>query len=150
DLYFTKVEIKENHIGNQLKKSLNIKDFDNLNEVIKHFKQCKFDGKYSSDSISEIQQIELLKNLYKFLTRKDKKDFLTSHRYTLALSSELRERNSLSNQANFSVSTLFLKLKNGKYKPAQLCLYEEIDEEFRISVSDNENFYRFLGVSFTS
>ncbi|MBF8458320.1 hypothetical protein IV494_14140 [Kaistella sp. G5-32] len=147
NLYFTEVEFKKDYIGNQFKKNLSIKDFDNLNEVIKHFKQCQFDGEFNSDSISESKQIKLLQNLYSFYSRKDKSEFLSSHRYNTALSASLRDSNSLSNQANFSVSTLFLKMHNGKYKPAQLCCFEELDIDFRNEVTDNLQFYKFLGVS---
>jgi hypothetical protein len=58
--------------------------------------------------------------------------------------------NTASNLADFALATVFLKVKTGKYKPAQLCNRKEIDESFLDAVSadvDKEVLLKYLGVS---
>lgn len=133
------------------KEKLGINDFTEYNELLKYYKQCSYNGDINNDTLLEIEQKELLKSCYHLYLKKNKsKDYcLSTHRYTNAYNATLRERNRPINQANFGVSTLFLKLKNAKYKPAQLCVKSELDLTF-ISFCDTfdlDNWLRFMGVS---
>ncbi|MFZ3576177.1 protein NO VEIN domain-containing protein [Tenacibaculum finnmarkense] len=141
----TDFEIKDNFT----KKVLEIKDFTDSNELLKHFKQCSQKGEINKNSISEEQQQEILQSCYTLYSSKRDNTFLSTHRYTTIFTTNLRDRNSISNQANFSISTLFLKTNNGKYKPAQLCIKTELDLSFLdfINSEDIDNWLRFIGVS---
>jgi len=132
------------------REALGIKDFTDYNEIAKYFKQCSFSGKVGKESLSEEQQIELIKSLYQIYDAKNDRSFLITHRFTKAWSPKLRENNSTLNQANFNISTIFFKTTEKKYKPAQLCTLEELDTEFLDLAIPSENrldFLRFLGVS---
>jgi len=133
---------------NSFRRSLGINEFNDYNVILKYFKQCSFEGKYKTDAISEDEQRELIKSLFQIFDAKKEQSFLTSHRYT-----KLRDDNSSLNQANFNVSTIFLKTDSNKYKPAQLCFINEIDKEFLkdiIPESQISDFLRFIGVSIAS
>ena len=131
-----------------IKSALNIKEFSDSNEILKHFLQCSFLGEVNDAEISESDQKALLKSCYLLYQSKREVDYISTHRYTTIFTAELRDKNSTSNQANFSVSTLFLKLKNGRFKPAQLCTKDELDKEFLdFCESDLDKWLRFLGVS---
>ncbi len=133
-----------------IKQTIGIQDFTDPNEVLKYFRQCSFSGEYSSDTITEAEQVEVLNICYRLYLTKRESTFLSTHRYTKAFDTRLREANSTLNQANFSVSTLFLKLSNGKYKPAQLCSKSELDRTFYSTFIDTQfedDWLRFLGVS---
>ncbi|SFN16617.1 protein of unknown function [Algoriella xinjiangensis] len=147
DLKFTTVEIDDSYEGKILKRALNIKDASDINEYLRFFRQTNLSGVVQIDAISEQQQIELLQNVYSFYIRKQERDSTFCERYANVLDVESREKNSLKNQARFSISTLFLKVKGEKYKPAQLCCIEDIDEEFRKTLNLPDDFFSFLGVS---
>lgn len=137
----------------EFKKGLGIKDFTDNNEILKYFKQCSFTGEYSNKSISEEQQKDLIKNLFIIFNTKKENKILSTHRITKAITNKDRENNSSTNQANFNISTIFLKTKWKTYKPAQLCLSSEIDNEFInecIVGNNNNEFLKFLGVSLDS
>jgi hypothetical protein len=145
----TDFEIKDEHF----KKALGIKDFTDNNEILKYFKQCSFTGDYAPETISEEKQKDLIKNIYFLFEAKNEKDLLSTHRITRAITNKDRDNNSTLNQANFNISTVFLKTKLNKYKPAQLCLSSEIDHEFidECIVGNKKNeFLKFLGVSLDS
>ncbi|MFV0225822.1 MULTISPECIES: sacsin N-terminal ATP-binding-like domain-containing protein [unclassified Empedobacter] len=147
-VYFTDVEF-----GNEkLSKALGVKSYStDLNEILKYFKQCD----YSNDNqqgtggyYSEIEQIELLNFVYDiYKSRRDRDDSYFAHRYTHIFSADLRERNSVRNQANFNLSTLFLKTKDGLFRPAQLCCLSDLDDDFRAQLKFNDGFLCYLGVS---
>lgn len=145
----TDFEIKDDYF----RKSLGIKDFTDNNEILKYFKQCSFTGEFTTESISEQQQKDLIKNLYLLFESKNENPFLCTHRITKALTNIQRDNSSTLNQANFNISTIFLKTKLKKYKPAQLCLSSELDNDFLdeciIGTKKNE-FLKFLGVSLDS
>jgi rRNA maturation protein Rpf1 len=128
---------------------LEIKDYNEPNEILKHFKQCSYTGLVSVEGISESEQIDILKSCYQLFQAKQDRDYLSTHRYTKAFTVALRENNSVLNQANFNIATLFLKLKNGRYKPAQLCIKSELDDSFLCfcSPEDIDNWLHFIGVS---
>jgi len=143
----TDFEIKDEYF----RKALNIKEFIDYNEILKYYKQCSFIGEFALDRLTEEEQKELIKSLYRLFEAKNEQSYLSTHRFTKASNSELRKNNSVLNQAYFNISTIFLKTKSGKYKPAQLCLIDELDSEFLISIIETEkkdDFLGFLGVSF--
>ncbi|MCL7765064.1 DUF3883 domain-containing protein [Polaribacter sp. Z014] len=133
----------------KIKDKLTIKDYTQSNEILKYFRQCSFSGVYSRETIGEENQKHILKSCYELYLSKDKKKYLSSHRYATAFTTDLRKQNSTSNQANFNISTLFLKQIDGKYKPAQLCKKTELDLEFLdfLEASEVDNWLRFMGVS---
>ena len=129
--------------------ALGIKDYNNSDELLKHFKQCSFVGIVNESSIAEDEQVKILNSVYSLFKSKNRQDYLFSHRYIKAFTKESRDSNSLVNQVGFNISTLFLKLKTGKYKPAQLCEKSELDLVF-LSFIDNDDldkWLKFLGVS---
>lgn len=132
-----------------VKDVLGVKDYSQPNEILKHFKQCSFSGAISDENITELEQKQILKCCYELFLTKDEVEYLSSHRYTKAYNTNLRETNRTLNQSNFNISTLFLKLENGRYKPAQLCVKSELDLDFLdfIERTDLDNWLRYLGVS---
>ena len=137
-------------LDNSFKKALGINDFNDYNVLLKYYKQCSFAGEYNEDSFTEDQQIELIKSLFRIYEAKKEQSFLTTHRFTKAYNSKLRENNSSLNQAYFNVSTVFLKTKQHKYKPSQLCNLKELDLDFLNAIVNGDkinDFLRFLGVS---
>ncbi|WP_179317594.1 protein NO VEIN domain-containing protein [Winogradskyella undariae] len=139
-------------VDSSIRKTLSIKEYTQPNEILKHFKQCTYLGEVSEVSISEEEQKNILKSCYKLSPLKDKSNYLSSHRYTTIFNKRFRDSSSTSNQANFNVSTLFLKLKNGKYKPAQICSKFELDLSFLdfVKSSDIDNWLCYIGVSLVS
>lgn len=132
-----------------VKSALGVTDYTQSDEILKHFKQCAYSGYINEVLITEDKQKEILNSCYELYLRKEKSDFLSSHRYATALNTELRRNNLSRNQANFNISTLFLKLVNGKYKPAQLCVKSELDLSFLDFCDESklDKWLRFLGVS---
>ena len=69
------------------------------------------------------------------------------------MSTKNRADSSAQNNASFSASTVFLKTRDHKYKPAQLCYIAELDTSFlELILEDDEkenlnSFLQFLGVS---
>ncbi|UJP64805.1 sacsin N-terminal ATP-binding-like domain-containing protein [Mongoliitalea daihaiensis] len=142
----TDFEIKDKY----LRKKLGVKDFEDYNEILKYFKQVSYTGTFEKDSLTEKEQIELLKSIVQIM--KNKKEVFTtcSHRYTRTFTSEERKIHSVVNQAYFNVSTVFLKTSIGKYKPAQLCRKSELDTAFldKLDLTESlDSFLRFIGVS---
>lgn len=144
-VYFTTINFE----NEKLRKILNVKNYSEINEVFKHFKQCNYSENVLDEklSITEEYQIEILKFVYDLFLRKNDQEIQFSDRYTTVLTGLLREKNPTKNQAKFNLATLFLKTKNGKYKPAQLCTLHEIDDDFRKKLDFSNNFYYYLGVS---
>ena len=99
----TNFEVKDE----SLRKSLRIKDFTDYNEILKYFKQVSFGGEYSSDSLSEKQQIDMLKSIYEMMRNKNETIQSSTHRYARVFTVESRRNNSAINQAYFSISTVF-------------------------------------------
>lgn len=130
---------------------LRIKKYSDINELFKYFRQTSIKGEISEKSITEAEQISLLRSLFQlFKTKTDKPD-LFAHRYSRFLSKSDRDYNSIQNNTAFSVSTVFLKTNTSKYKPAQICSINELDNDFLDSFIDNEElketFLIFIGVS---
>lgn len=132
-----------------LKEALEVKDFKNYNELLKYFKQCDFSGAYSREEITEEEQKNTLKSLYSIFLLRSEHTYLSTHRYSKAFTVDLRDKNTTLNQASFNVSTLFLKLQDRRYKPAQLCVKAELDLDFLdfCDIADLDNWLRFMGVS---
>lgn len=146
-IYLTHFKVEDK----KFKEQLNIKDYNEPNEILKHFKQCSFLDNCSDVAISEAEQQKILESCYQLYLAKNEREYLVTHRYAKLFGKPLKDYSTL-NQANFNISTLFLKLKNGKYKPAQLCVKSELDLSF-LSFCSEENFdnwLRFLGVSTTN
>lgn len=131
-----------------LRRALGIKEYSDSYPILRYFRQVSINGEISSDSITEKQQIELLQSLYEFFKNRNANISFT-HRYENFISDKSRADSSPQNNANFSVSTLFLKVNTGKYKPAQLCTLDELDKEFllKINIEKQDLFLKFLGVS---
>jgi hypothetical protein len=130
---------------------LGIKKYSDINVLFKYFRQTSIKGEISESSITETDQISLLRSLFQlYKTKTDKPDSF-AHRYSRFLSESDRKYNSAQNITAFSVSTVFLKTITGKYKPAQLCSINELDSTFLESFIDNEelreSFLIFVGVS---
>lgn len=133
-----------------LRKILGIKEFTDFNEILKYFRQTSYSGDFNKESITETQQQEVLKSLMLIFTNKREQIQVSTHRYLKMYNSRDRENNSLLNQANFNISTVFLKTKTGRYKPAQLCKKIDLDLHFlNFTGLDKEldSFLKFLGVS---
>ena len=130
---------------------LGIKKYSDINVLFKYFRQTSIKGEISEKNITEADQISLLRSLFQlFKTKTDKPDSF-AHRYSRFLSESDRKYNSAQNITAFSVSTVFLKTNTSKYKPAQLCSINELDNVFLDSFIDNEElketFLIFMGVS---
>jgi hypothetical protein len=130
---------------------LGIKKYSDINVLFKYFRQTSIKGEISENTITETDQISLLRSLFQlFVTKTDKPDSF-AHRYSKFLSDSDRKYNSAQNITGFSVSTVFLKTNIGKYKPAQLCSINELDNDFLDSFIENEElketFFNFIGVS---
>jgi hypothetical protein len=112
----TSFEVKDK----ELRKSLNIKDYSDRNEILKNFRQVSPSGKFHNEfnSYTEDQQKDLLKSIGTLLGRTGE-NITCTHRYQNFIAN--KADNSAANQADFALSTVFLKVKTGKYKPAQLC-----------------------------
>jgi hypothetical protein len=133
-----------------LKEVLRIKNFGSTIELLKYYKQCDFDGKVSEEKWTENNQKELIKSLFdnykcgNFETQTE-----ATHRFSCLLKPE-DKRNNIEIEAYFAISTVFLKVQNEKYKPAQLCYQSEIDKKFLREFLYEEkidSFLIFLGVS---
>ncbi len=146
DVSVTDFEIKDKY----LRKKLGIKDFEDYNEILKYFKQVSYSGNYQKESITESQQLELLKSLIQIMNSKKETFSTCSHRYSRIFTAEERRNSSIINQAYFNVSSMFLKTYSGNYKPAQLCKKEDLDQGFlnKLDLADDlDNFLQFIGVS---
>lgn len=135
-----------------IREKLGIKEFNDFNEVLKFFKQCTQAGEINEDRISESDQTQILQSIYQIFSSKKSQQYLSTHRFSKIYNSEVRRTNSALNQANFAISTIFLKLLNGKYKPAQLCVFNELDIQFLPVCKEDElkEFLKYLGVSMYS
>lgn len=130
------------------REELEIKKFSELNELLKYFKQCSLQGELSSEKLTDTEQKELLLCLFNIFLRKEETASFVN-RYHKFLHERDRKNSSLLNNSRFNVSTIFLKTKEGNYKPAQLCSIDEIDKTFIPVSSEFElnEFLKFLGVS---
>ncbi len=146
----TSYEIDKVHC-NYFKQQLQIKDFNDYNEILKHYKQCSFSGEYSTTTMTEVEQISLLQSLFKLFIARREKSLESTHRFTTVFTAELRSNNRSLNRANFNIATLFIKTQDDKFKPAQLCTIEELDPKFLSSITEDKpqktQFLTFLGVS---
>lgn len=138
-------------------KELKLKKFTNYNELLKHFRQIPKDGKISSTKkISEDEQINILNSIFQIYLSKKESNFITTHRYEEILSNKANiDYTKIA--ADFAVSTIFLKVGENKYKPAQYCYHKEIREDFlnKLEIPKDkeekkniDDFLKFLGVSF--
>ena len=143
----TNFKIEDDYLSKRLK----IKQYSDINVLFKYFRQVGIKGDISEKHLSETGQIQFLKSLYQLFKNKKEKIESFVHRYDSFLSDNDRKNYSAQNITAFSVSTVFLKTKAHKYKPAQLCFATELDDEFLNAVMGNEelshSFLRFLGVS---
>lgn len=130
---------------------LGIKKYSDINVLFKYFRQTSIKGEVSEGRITESDQISLLRSLFQLYTTKTDKPDSFAHRYSRFLSENDRKYNSAQNITAFSVSTVFLKTNSGKFKPAQLCSINELDNVFLESFINNEelkeSFLIFIGVS---
>ena len=135
-----------------IRSALGIRDFSERNEVLRYFKQCSYQGDVSNNRLQELEQKKILESCYQLFLSKKEEHKNISNRYSTIYTVNARDKNSIKNQANFNVTTLFLKLENGKYKPAQLCLKAELDLQFIAFCNPDEqdNWLRYLGVATTS
>jgi hypothetical protein len=134
-----------------------IKEFLKYTELLKHFRQIPKDGSIRTDKLdekAEKNQKEILCSLYQIFNKsKEKKEYVSTHRYSKYITDDkARQSANVENNAYFSISTIFLKVKD-KYKPAQLCREKDLDleDDFYSELKDKDNFdkfLKFLGVSF--
>jgi hypothetical protein len=134
-----------------LRKFLGIKDFTDRNEILKHYRQVSPRGavKPPTEAYTEQQQKELLESFANLLAKPDV-NILCTHRYDGFLNRPDKSPNTTANFADFSIATLFLKLNNGKYMPAQLCTKKDIDLGFLPVLPfglELDIFLKYLGVS---
>jgi hypothetical protein len=133
------------------RKILGIKEFSDRNEILKYYRQVSPIGevKPASSACTEKQQQELLES-FAYLLSKPDPTILCTHRYDGFINRPEKSINTAANFADFSISTLFLKSKNGKYFPAQLCHRRDLDLDFLPSLPfglDVNIFLQYLGVS---
>lgn len=151
--------------GDELKKGLGIKDFEDFNEIYRLYRQCGYDGAYLSceeGQLSEEEQIKILASVGKMVwMQKQREQERISSVWRLSHAIAICERGSDADTklwGGFALSTLFYKTKDGKYKPAQLLRKCDIDEGFlhaivnEIDISDYkiEDLLLKTGVSFSS
>lgn len=131
-----------------IREGLGIRKYSDPNVLLRYFRQVSIQGEVSPERITETQQKELLASLFEIFLRKES-TISFANRYQTFLTVRERENNSLLNNAKFSVSTVFLRLNNGKYKPAQLCANIDLDYSFLpVGIESQINdFLIFLGVS---
>lgn len=138
----------------QFRRLLDIKDVIVSNEVLKYYRQVSPAGEVHGrkEAYSEQTQKQLLRSIA-LLIDKPKEKIASTHRYLGYLS--VYRPNTPADLANFSVSTVFLKIKTTDrsklYKPAQLCLIEEVDLKFLPALPPNVSqrfFLKYLGVSY--
>ncbi len=135
--------------NDDFRKALNLKEFRERAEILKHFRQVSPKGEFHSvkDHYTEPQQLELLSSIASFLNVQDQ-NRLCTHRFDGFDSNTTISDNV---QTNFALSTIFLKTTKGRFKPSQLCLYKELDLDFLPPELDDfgrEHLLKLLGVSF--
>ncbi len=145
---FTSFKIEDG----DFRRALGIKEFTDRNEVLKYFRQVSPSGKFHGPEkqLTEAQQQELLRSI-STLMGKTGDNIPSTHRYNGFISRNNNSDNTAANLADFSISTVFLKTKIGKYKPAQLCTVNEVDDTFLPVLPDHiksHTFLKYLGVSF--
>lgn len=136
-------------------KDLQFKKFTNYNEILKHFRQTSKSGDIGDAKIEEKEQKDILKTVFEIYLAKMESNFVSTHRYIEVLSDKTN-KDYTKIAADFSVSTLFLKIGNNKYKPSQYCHIEEVDKVFldfeipkeKKDKKSIDDFLKFLGVSF--
>lgn len=138
---------------------INLKKFTNYDELLKHFRQISKNGQKENsklyENLVEAEKIQknILETIYKIYKSKNKKDYTSTHRYKryIVKDKKIREDANVENNAAFAISTIFLKIKNDKYKPSQLCKKTELEEREKafdfIENEEYDNFLKFLGVS---
>ncbi len=130
------------------------REFDSRQDIFKHYRQVAADGSVDTVSVplSDDEQQSLLRSIASFLNSQfySTNDRLTcTHRYSGYISRS-NEYNTDTNQANFAISTIFLKTIEGTYKPSQLCSFQEIDPNFLPSEWDEDKrriILLYMGVS---
>lgn len=139
----------------ELEKLLGVKNIIVSNEVLKYYRQVSPGGlvREKKDAYTEKQQKHLISSIAALIGKADGR-LVGTHRYSSYLVSHTA--NSVADQANFSLSTIFLKVKSeagGKrYKPAQLCTLAEVDLKFLPALPAHMTqtyLLKYLGVSFS-
>ncbi|QHT65405.1 hypothetical protein GXP67_01295 [Rhodocytophaga rosea] len=133
------------------RKALGIKEFTDRNEVLKYYRQVSPSGKFHGpeNQLTETQQKDLLRSISTLMGKTDE-NIASTHRYNGFINRNNID-NTPANLADFSISTIFLKTKTGKYKPAQLCNSYELDQGFLPRMPENiklNTFLKYLGVSY--
>ncbi len=125
-----------------------IKDSGSITELLKLYKQCSFDENINEETITEDEQAKLIRSLFDLVNNNP--DVKSKNRF-VNLFKDNPDNSEI--DAYFNISTIFIKTKIGKYKPAQRCKSEDIDLTFiekSIRSGDDEKikvFLKFLGVS---
>lgn len=134
----------------EFRQFLGIKEFNDNNELLKHFKQATETGEVSSASITETEQKTILNSLLEIYRNKHDTFKSSAHRFIKVFSDNDRRSSSTLNLAMFNISTIFLKTVNGLFKPAQLCRKNELDLSFlgnSLVGIELDSFLMFLGAS---
>lgn len=145
---FTSYKIEDN----EFRKALDVKEFRDRNEILKHYRQVSPAGKHQApgNQLTVHEQKILLTSISTLMGKTD--DLVTTtHRYKNYI--KRSGDNSIANLADFSISTVFLRTKTGKYKPAQLCSFLELDLTFLPTMPagiKQETFLKYLGVSYVN
>jgi hypothetical protein len=139
----------------EMEKLLGIKSTIVNNEVLKYYRQASPSGQVRErkEAYSEKQQKHLIISIAALIGKADGR-LVCTHRYANYLISHTV--NSVADQANFSLSTIFLRIndKSGgkRYKPAQLCTIDEVDLKFLPPLPTHMTqtyLLKYLGVSFS-
>ncbi|MBP5502796.1 MAG: DUF3883 domain-containing protein [Bacteroidales bacterium] len=121
-----------------LKKGLNLSEFEQSDEIYRLYRQCRNDGYYNNESLSDDEQTSILASVGKLMKTERNKDVndCSAWRFIPIISSLSEGRDvAIKGRAGVALSSLFFKTKDGKYKPAQLLRESDIDSDFLHQVS---------------
>ncbi|MDE6535995.1 MAG: DUF3883 domain-containing protein, partial [Muribaculaceae bacterium] len=117
-------------LATSFKKGSAIKPFEDTNQIYSLYWQCSPDGaNISTDSISEEEQIEILRSVAQLIgiERNHEQSISPTWRFaTINDSADISDKT----RAAFALSTLFYRTTSGKYKPGQTLREKDIDTKF--------------------
>lgn len=127
----TSYSIPEHYrLSTSFKKGSAIKPFEDTNQVYSLYWQCSPDGhSISSESISEEEQIEILRSVAQLIGIERNHNDSPSPTWRFATINDSQEVSDKT-RAAFALSTLFYRTISGKYKPGQTLREKDIDPNF--------------------
>ena len=114
-----------------IRNGMGLKEFSNVNEILKLYCQCSMDGQVSDGSISEEEQISILASIASLTQTSKNKEGGCTYRYKGLIDDEISGKENDSRiRADFALSTVFYKTNDGKFRPGQLVKKTDIDPAF--------------------